>query len=204
MSVTFDTAGQAQLVASVKGDAWLVDLDFSTGPIHVTNWPVNVDSGGFTYLGAGHRATVGSLDESEDTNPNKLVLGLTIVDTAMLALSIGPSSVYRNRGVKIWMQLFDEFYQPKGAPRLRWQGTMNKMRHKRSPSPAQGGNNHGRIEMECARAGADNARRVSGLRMSHEQHVRMFPGDTGTRYVSQLVSEPSLWLTKRFQEQELG
>lgn len=71
---------------------------------------------------------------------------------------------------------------------------------RRSPSPAAGGESQGRIEMLCSRAGLGRARNNLGLRMTHQQQLQRYPGDTFLRYVSTLVEQPSLWLSKRFQE----
>lgn len=201
MSLALDGTASALIAAPVRGVAWLADLEFGTGPIYFTTAPLTIVANGHTYLGLGSLAEVSRLGESEDSNAEKLVLSFALVDLAMLAATLGNVENYRGRRVRLWLQLFDEQFQPAGAPVQRWGGFMDRVATDRKPAPATGGAGTGRLRLECSRAGMARARNASGLRLTDAQQQQRYPGDLGLSYLQTLIEQPSLWLSKRFQQQ---
>ncbi len=67
-------------------------------------------------------------------------------------------------------------------------------------SDRAGSPSRGRIEMECSRAGADRSRRAEGWRLTANQLKLDYPGDLGLDYMHELIENPTLWLSKKFQE----
>lgn len=198
MSLSLDATASARIASGVRGVAWLVDLAFTSGTLYYTTAPMDVTVGATTYTG-GKAVDVSALSESENANAETLTLGFT-VDVAVLALVLGNVEAYRGRPASLWLQLFDETFQPAGAPVKRWAGVMNKVQVSRQRSDAAGGPSTGRIELQCARAGMARARNAQGLRLSHAQQLQRYPGDMGLQYVQTLIEKPSLWLSKRFQQ----
>lgn len=198
MSLTLDATASARIASGVRGVAWLLDLEFTTGTLHYTTAPVDVTVGATTYDG-GKAVDVSAIGESENANGDKLTLGFT-VKLAILASVLGSVETYRGRRASLWLQLFDAEFQPAGAPVKRWAGVMDKVQVTRQRSDPNGGPSTGRIELQCARAGMARARNAQGLRLSHAQQQQRFPGDLGLEYVQTLIEQPSLWLSKRFQQ----
>jgi len=196
--LTLDSSAQAQIEANVRGVQWLVSLDFAGGLVRYTTNAVDIDSGGNTWSGFGSLVSVEGVRESEDGSPGDVTLGLALTSTAMLAAAIGNVENYRNRAVRMYLQLIGPDFQPVGAAVARWAGYMSKVRIRRSTS--KDGSSSGRIEMICTRAGANRSRAATGLRHTHAQHVVRFPGDNGFEYVQTLIDTPAVWLTKRFQQ----
>lgn len=194
--ITFDTAQNEQ---SVVGLAWLVELYFGTGTVRYTTAPVPITVGADTYTGYGALVGVSNVAESEELVADQVRLSMSIVDQALIAASLGNVENYRGKAVKIRLQLLTEHFVPAGTPRLRWSGVMDRVEIKRDGdgSGAAGGS----IEMICTRSGVARMRRAKGLRLTHEQQQRRFPGDTGVRFVRELIGAPQPWLTKRFQQQ---
>jgi hypothetical protein len=201
MSLTLDGTASARIAAAVRGVAWLVQLDFTTGTIYYTTAPQSFVISSQTYIGLGNLADVSPVGESENTGADQVVLGFSLVNTALLAATIGNVDTYRGRAVRLYLQLFDEAFQPAGAPVLRWSGTMQPVKVSRTPSDPAGGASVGRLELPCTRAGMARARNAQGLRLSHAQQLQRYPGDVGLEYVQTLIEQPSLWLSKRFQAQ---
>jgi hypothetical protein len=203
MSLTLDGNASARIAAAVRGVAWLVELDFTGGTLRYTTAPVDVTRTdiAYTYTGFGSLAEVSVVSESENTATTELVLSFALVNTAMLAATLGNLDTYRGRSVRLYLQLFDEAYQPVGAPVRRWTGTMQPVRVNRTASDPGGGPSTGRIELPCTRAGMARARAVQGLRLSNAQQQQRYSGDYGLQYVQTLIEKPSLWLSKRFQAQ---
>lgn len=201
MTLAIDGTASARLAASVRGVAWLAALDFSGGMLRLASWPVDVSSGGNTYLGVGRLFDVANIHESADSAAERLSLSFTAVDTALLALAVADPTTYRGRVATLHLQVFDDAYQPAGAAVLRWRGYMDKMQISRQSADGQStAGNSGRIELVCSRAGMARARNADGLRLTDAQQQARYPGDTGLRYVRTLIEQPTLWLSKRFQQ----
>lgn len=199
--ITLDAGQTAQFNASVRGATLLVDLDFSTGAEYITTFTSPIVANGHTYAALGNLLSVSDFRESEVLSTDKLTLKASLVNTAMLAYMIGPASVYRNRAVRIYVQLLNDAWIPVQAPVLRWVGVMDKVRVSRRTSKTGDGES-GDIELVCQRAGLSRFRNVLGLRMSHAQQQADYPGDLGLEYTEQLLADQPVWLSKRFQEIE--
>ena len=197
MSLTFGTAGNAQVATGVVGCHWLVEMDFSTGTQYLTTAPVNVLVSATNYIGLGKLMQVAPLAESEDNTAAKLVISATVVDSALFAAVLGPASEYRGRPVRLYLQLFSEAFAPVGTKVYRWTGTMEPVRITRRTQA--GGPSSGRIEMPCTRNGMARARNYQGLRLTHAQQQVTYPADLGLEYLQALIEKPALWLSKRFQ-----
>lgn len=197
--LTLDGTATARIAASVRGVAWLVVLEFTTGTIRFTTAPQSLSIGGNTYTGLGTLATVSAVDESENTDAGKLTLGFSIVSTAMLGATLGSVETYRGQPASLYLQLFDETFQPAGAPVKRWAGTMDRVVVNRTPSDKTGGASVGTLELQCSRYGMARSRNAPGLRLNHAQQQMAYPGDLGLEYVAKLIEQPALWLTKAFQ-----
>lgn len=199
VSLTLDGTASAQIAAGVRGVAWLVELQFSSGTIRYTTAPRDITVGADTFIGLGPFAEVSAVTESESAGADKLTLSFT-VDTSLLAATLGNVEGYRGKPARLWLQLFDEAFQPAGAPVQRWGGVMDRVQVTRQRSDLEGGPSTGRIELQCSRFGMARARNAEGLRLSHAQQQLRFPGDNGLQYVQTLVEQPTLWLSKRFQQ----
>lgn len=193
--LTLDGAATAQLSQPAYGIHWLIEADFTTGMQRVTTAPINITSGGNTYTGLGNQVSVSDVSENSDVSAAKVTIGITLADPALASLFMGNISSYRGRAARLYLQVFNEKFVPTGAKVLRWAGYMNPVEIK----PGREGQ-AGRVEIPCTRAGMNRFRNFRGLRMTHEQHIKRFPGDLGLQYMPDLISKPALWLSKRFQE----
>ena len=199
MSLARDGTAAARIAVGVRGVAWLVALDFGTGTLRYTTAPLPIVVGADTYAALGALAQVSSVSESENATAEQLTLGFT-VSTSLLAATLGNVENYRGQRARLWLQLFDDAFQPAGAPVLRWSGVMDRVSVSRTRSDTTGGPSSGRIELQCSRSGMARSRNPEGLRLSHAQQQQRYPGDKGLQYVQTLIEQPSLWLSKRFQE----
>lgn len=190
--------GTSQHQASVVGVAWLTELEFTTGTLRFTTAPVTIVSGGDTWLGIGTLGAVSSISESEEITAQEVTLSLSIVDSSMISAALGNVESYRGRKATIYLQLLDETFKPVGNKVRRWVGLMDRVSITRDSS--EGGDSIGSIELRCTRAGIARMRNSPGMRLTNEQQLARFPGDTGLRYIRTLLEKPSLWLSKEFQK----
>lgn len=195
------TSGQSdRFNASVRGLTLLVDLEFASGTQYLTTFGSPIVANGHTYTAIGNLLSVSDFRESEVLSTDKLSIKLSLVNTAMLAYVVGPASEYRNRSVRIYAQLLDDKWVPVELPILRWTGIMDKVRVTRRTSKTEGSS--GDVELVCQRSGLARFRNVLGFRMSDAQQQSDYPGDLGLEYTEQLLTDPPVWMSKRFQEIE--
>ena len=199
MTITLDGPATAALTASARGAQWLVEADFTTGTVYYTTNAVSLTVGGHTYTGLGNMADVTGVTESEDTSVQKITLGFSVANPAILAATLGNVERYRWRPVRLYLQLIDTTYQPVGAPVLRFSGYMEPIKVTRQAAPPEGGPRTARLEMPCSKAGMSRARKAQGLRLTHAQQIARFPGDLGLQYMQELVEKPAVWLSRAFQ-----
>lgn len=197
--IALDSTQSTAIASSPVGVCWLVEMDFTVGTQYLTTWPMSLTTGGQTYLGMGALMEVAALSEGPDSSADKLTLTLQLADLSWLALVMGNVEGYRAKPVRLKLQLLTATYQPWGAPVLRWAGAMNRVSVSRQSPGEDGGEQGGKIEMECSRSGMARARHYQGLRLTLAQQQQRYPTDTGLRYVRTLIGQPALWLSKAFQ-----
>ena len=66
MTATTNAGFDAAAAGAVVGALYLVQMDFASGTLYYTNWPVDVTVGATTYTGLGNLGSVGQIKESED------------------------------------------------------------------------------------------------------------------------------------------
>lgn len=200
MSLGLDTPAGEAVAAPSRGAHWLLAMDFASGMQRLTTWPLTVTIGGHAYTGLGNLIEVGAVSESEDSSAEKLTISLSVVNSSMLALAMGNVEAYRGRRVSLALQLFGDNFQPIGAPVPRWAGYMNPVEISRTSSPMAGGPSTGRITLPCTRAGMARARNYAGRRLTHAQQSADYPGDRALEGLQKLIEQPTLWLSRKFQE----
>lgn len=200
MPLAFDAAATARLAQPVRGAHWLVELDFAGGTIRLTSAAEPIQAGGYTYTALGMLLEVSNVVESATSTNERLTFGLAVTSSAQFAAAMGDPATYRGRAARLMLQVIDDTFRPVGAPKERWAGYMDKINIDRKPAAKGGGASSGRIQLVCSRAGMARVRSAQGLRLTHAQQQTRYPGDTGLRYVTTLVQQPTRWLSKKFQE----
>lgn len=200
--LTLDGTASARAAASVRGKPLCIDLNFSTGMLRVTNWNEVLTIGGNNYTPLGSLLQVSGLEESENSRPNNLTLSIPVMRSDMLAACTGPSTVYRGRSVVIYAMFIDDTYRPAGAAVERWRGQMSGVGIDRKPKKLEsiGQTSMGTISLTCVRNGGDRVRSGEGLRLTDAQQKSRYPGDRGLEYMQGLIENPTLWLSKKFQD----
>lgn len=195
MTISTDATWNATASAPALAVMYLIELAFASGMIRVTNWPTNITALGFDWLGLGVVSEVGELRESEDGQYQKLTIGLTQVQSSYLAMALGSAETYQDKSARIWVAIADaNTLQITGAPVLRFAGVMDMVRIERDAE-----SNTGKILLDL-QAGAYNIRsNPAALRMNQAQHSVRRPGETGFRYIADLIGRPSMWLSARMQ-----
>ncbi|MFC5524012.1 hypothetical protein [Polaromonas jejuensis] len=195
MTIATDANWNTAAASPALGVLCLIELAFAGGTLRLNSWPVDMTVLGYTWTGIGTVCEVGELKESEDGNYQKLTLGLTQVQSAYLALALGAAETYQGRSARIWVALVDgSSLQITGAPLLRFAGYMDQVRIQRDQ-----GSNIGKVLLDCQTGAYDVRGNPAALRMNQPQHSFRKPGETGFKYVNDLIARPQIWLSRAFQ-----
>jgi hypothetical protein len=117
------------------------------------------------------------------------------VKNAYLALALGSVETYQNQPCRIWVALVNaSTYQITGAPLLRFAGVMDQVKISRSDAQV------GKVTMACQTGAYDVRSNPAALRMTQAQHSARHPGETGFKYINDLIAKPQQWLSKKFQQ----
>ena len=200
--LAFDAPELAALVSKARGAPLLVEMDFATGTQFYALYGDHVRSGGQLYIGTGPLASISGLSESDDLAARSLTISYTVVNKAMLAFCTGPAGNYRNKKIRIYIQLIGEKFEPIGAKKLRWAGFMDMISVERSaPAKPEDDPGIGKISLKCSRAGVPMSRRAIGLRSTDQQQRARYNDDRFLEFQQGLIETPTVWVTKKFQEQ---
>lgn len=193
MSLPTNSGFHAAAGADSYGQLALVELQLRFGTVRYTNWPMTVDVMGQTWQGMGNLGSISDLHESEDGGAEKLTLGLSAVDIGTRALALGDPADYQDRPVRVWVALLNaQTLQISGAPVLRFAGVMDQLRIDRDGTSAT-------VQMECRTASYDMRANPAGLRMNHAQHIARHPGERGFEYLTSIIGNPAIWISKWLQ-----
>lgn len=199
MSFTPDATAQAAIDSGRRTPVYCVDMDFVGGVQRWCTWTSPVTSGGNVYQPiANGLYEIGQITESEDGKPDKLTIGFSIVNSAMLAACIGDATVYRGRAITISLQMLNGSGAPAGAPIPRWYGYMADTSIERDPGGLHDFGK-GRVNVHSYRAGMAEIRDYEGERLSDAQQQDEYAGDLGYQYMADLIQNPVPWLSVKFQ-----
>lgn len=194
--ITTDATWDATAAGAQLGVMLLIALDFASGVLRVTTWPLDVTVLGYTWTGLGQVARVGAIEESEDGNYEKLTVGLSQVASANLALAMGSPETYQGRDADIWVALVSPTtYQVVGTPIRRFAGKMEQVE-----VPAREADGSGVVLLHLQAGSYDRRNNPAALRMNQQQHAARHPGETGFRFTPDLIGKPKQWLSSRFQQ----
>lgn len=193
MTISTNSGFQSTAAGDVYGELMLVELQLRSGTARYTTWPVSVPALGQTWQGVGNLGKVSPLHESEDGGEEKLTLTFSPVDLGTRALSLGDPGDYQDRPVRIWVGMVDpQSMTIAGTPVLRFTGVMDQLKLERKGTT-------GTISMNCRTASYDVRSNPAALRMNNVQHQARFPTERGFEYLTSLIGNEAVWLTKRFQ-----
>lgn len=186
-----DSSQQAELEKPVCRTVYFVEFKFATATLYVCTADRTIAWNAQDWIGLGAIGSISTVEESEGVESNALTFILNVAQSAILALAVGNVEEYRGKPAKMYFSPLNESFQLVGTPRLCWRGVMDLM------AVAVEGE-EGRVTLKCETS-AYGLKRQPSLRLNSAQHKRKYPNDTGFDYLNDLISQPSVWLSKKFQ-----
>ncbi|MBS1170018.1 MAG: hypothetical protein H6R01_936 [Burkholderiaceae bacterium] len=191
MTVSADQ--QAALEKPIVRVVYFVSFNFAGGVGRFSTFNQPIEWDGANWLGVGAIASISEVTEEEGATSSALNFTLNAGDPQLLALAVGPVEEYRGRSAKMWMCPLDDAYRMIGSPEVCWRGIMDAV-------TVGVDGDKGSITLKCETS-AYGLKRRPALRMNAAQQKKRHPEDTGFAYLSDLIANPSLWLSKKFQAQ---
>lgn len=178
--------------------AFMLEMDFVSGPVRVSDWNVPFTAGGHEWTGLGDLVGMSEIGGGSDLAPYReyqlgLPKDLVGYSEARIPELIGSRAEYLGRTARLWMQIFsqddlDEHGRrvPLGEPFAMDYGIMSKMSASFVPGGAVVSLT---VEGGLFRAGVP----LSGYYTDRDQQ-RRHPGDLGLGFVVE-VSDTEIQLT---------
>jgi hypothetical protein len=116
----------ASLQGRVVRAAYLVKLDFTSGPMYVWNGNGPLETPGITWNGLGDLGTLEGLEQAIAGQAPEARIGLSGLNTELLSLALEDfETEVKNRSAIVYMQFFEEATEkPLDEPYAIWAGKM--------------------------------------------------------------------------------
>lgn len=191
MSTT--VAQQTELEKALARCVYFVEFRFKSSTVYLTSWNHNIEWSGFTWIGAGSLLNISSITETESVESSAVTFSLTAADMSWLAFAIGDDAEYRKRPVIMYMCPLTESYQLEGTPIRCWYGFGDTLGMSIDGTEAG-------ISLKCESAAYAFKRRPT-IKMNAVQQKTKYPTDTGFDHLHDIITNPTVWLSKLFQKQ---
>lgn len=183
---------QAELEKPVTRTVYFVEFQFKTGTSRLSTANFPITWGGYEWAGVGSIGSIGTVEESDGLEARPLTFSINAADPSWLAMAIGPVDDYRGRPAKMWMCPLTESFQLIDTPIQCWSGQMDMV------TVGLNGDT-GTISMKCETS-AYGLKRRPALRLNAAQQKKEYPTDTGFDYLTDLIRDPGVWLSAKFQK----
>jgi hypothetical protein len=189
------TTANEQIATGVVGFAALVEMHFTTGVLRLSTLPQNIVWNTYTWTGIGNLGDIEEVKTTSNAEARSISLTLNISNPVLFAMANGGIDTYRGQDVNIYYAVMNpECTTILSTPRLSWFGVMDVVQCKVNEDGT------GVVSMKCE-PHSININRNNTKRVSNEQHQREFPGDLCYQYLEDLIGKPTVWLSKKFQQQ---
>jgi hypothetical protein len=186
------TNQQAELEKANTRVAYFTEFNFSGGFIRFCTFNQTIQWNGFDWIGVGALGSISEVTESDSLEAKALNFSLNVADPGLLSLAVGPVEAYRGREARMYMCPLDDGFRLINDPQLCWLGQMDMMTLGLDGQNAQ-------IALKCETA-AYGLKRRPALRMNAAQQKLKYPTDTGFDFLNDLIANPTLWVSTKFQQ----
>lgn len=170
--------------------AFLCELQFVSQTAYVWNGEYNLSSGGQTWMPMHGIARIEGLGMSGDAASEQVTLsmsGIPDYEPNILALALEQTPEANQQLVKIYLQFFDENWQPVGNPVMVWFGFMQPPRVSRTTQSEFDGQVQS-ITVTAENAFFNRSRAPYGRNTDRDQQKR-YPGDKFFQFTPTLLSK---------------
>jgi hypothetical protein len=160
----------------------LADITLDTGVIRLNSTDRNFTWSGELWYGCGALGAVSSIQETSQLQASSIQLSLSGVTAEYIQTVMGEQ--YQGKQCRVWIGFLDDSYSLVYDPTLVFQGIVDQM----SLSVGQRATVTLTAQNELARWETPNIRRYTDA-----DQQRLYPGDTGMRWVPQAAEKEIYW-----------
>lgn len=189
--MSFFSEEQINLLSNrtVKVDL-VAKLEFKTETFYVWNGEYKININGNVYFPLHGTAQIEGLSQANSTESQAITIslnGLNNDNVDFLSIALKDTSEVDQQFINIYMQLFDEDWQPIGAPIGIWWGFMQPLTVSRSETNAEQG------ATQMITLNAENAffnrSRPSSSRYTDRDQQKRYPNDKFFQFTSSLINK---------------
>jgi hypothetical protein len=182
MSRTLTSAVNSAIAADNVPLVAFVELDFGSGFVRVTTAGYDIAWNSYTWTGLGDLASIEAIGESTEFFAHGVSMQLSGIPPSMVTRA--RTEHYQGRAARIWLALLGANYNVLADPYLAWVGRMDVMAIQMGATASIG------LTTETRFADWDRPR--TRLYSDADQQAE-FSGDSGFRYLEQLVEKTITW-----------
>jgi hypothetical protein len=186
------TTQQTALERPVATVIYFAAFDFTGGVIRLCTYNSSFDWGGYTWLGIGGLGGISQFKEKADVTSDAVMFTLNVTDASLLAVSLSSPATYRGRAAVVYHCPLTPEGTLIDAPEVCWRGQMDMVNISIEKDSGQ-------ILLKCETT-AFGLKRVKNKRMNAAQQSLKYPTDTGFDMLTDLIANPVVWLSKKFQQ----
>lgn len=156
----------------------LIEMDFPTGFLRLTNAGMNVSWSGHTWYGAGDLGALDAVQETATLEAPQLSFQLSGIRPEYVGVALGQH--YKGRDLRIWEAPLDADYRVIADPAVVWLGRMDTLDIELGQTATLTMTSISRL---------DDWNRAKVRRYNHEDQQIDYPGDLGFAFVEELVEK---------------
>lgn len=168
----------------------MAEFEFKTETIRVWNGEHNLVSGGRSWVPMHGIGIIEGLQQKSDISSNQITITLTGFENEnydLISILLAETDEVVQRLCKIYLQFFDDEWQPIGDPVLIWFGFLQPPEVTTTPKQEFQGSQQ-TIKIMAENAYYNRAKPPIGKYTDRDQQ-RKFPGDSFFSFVPELVSK---------------
>jgi hypothetical protein len=169
--------------ASVVYPRFFAEFDFSGGLLQLWSGVGSISTLSRTFSGVGHLAGISPIQERDEVAANGLAFSLSGVPSALVSASL--TEHYRGRPCTLWIGFMNASEALLDTPLELYSGIMSVM-------AIEDGGDTSTISIETE-SHMVLLRRPRVSRWTHEEQLRLYPGDMALEYLAKLWERPLVW-----------
>jgi hypothetical protein len=190
------TGQQSAVEAPVARVAYFLEMQFLSGTVRVCSYGATFNWNGYDWIGLGTVGNISPVEETAGLLSSAMMFTLNVAQPATLSLAVGAPEQYRGRPAKLYFCPLDVGGNLIDTPILCWRGTMDT-------SAVGVDGEAGQIVLKCETSAFTlkklNALRLNDAQQSQRMSQQGLPVDTGFQFLTNLIANPQLWLSRKFQ-----
>lgn len=186
MSRDLTSSMQSAFAAATVWPVMFAKMEFPGGTVLLCSHIASLTFASETYTGLGTLGVVSDIEETVDESSNNVTLTLSAA-SSVVALAL--TEPVRGARVRLWRGLLNSGGTLIADPALEFSGFASHMSH------SDDGTN-GSVTLHIVDETGDQERPLD-LRYTDAEQQRMYPGDTGLRYVTTLPNQEFTWGNNR-------